>query len=98
MILYTTCKSVIVVYLLVGKLRDNQSLLYVWVMILYLSYEWVSDCCLTSSEQIPYNPVFALTPQSYVLRGETAHTNIIVFGLTQPRLEPITYRPLDENA
>ena len=71
---------------------------FVFTLISYTSYEWVSDCCLTSGEHIPNHPVFVLTPQSYVLRGEAAHTNIMVFGLTRPGLDRTTYRPQGENA
>jgi len=40
---------------------------------------------------IPSQPVFALTPQYYVLSGEAANTNLTVFGLTQLWLEAIIY-------
>jgi hypothetical protein len=33
-----------------------------------------------------------------VLSGETANSNFIVFGLTQPRLEPTIYHTSGEHA
>ena len=41
---------------------------------------------------IPSQPVFALSPNCCVLRGEATNTNFIVFGLTRPGLEPTIYR------
>ena len=47
---------------------------------------------------IPSQPVFALSPQCCVLSGEATNTNFIVFGLTQPGLEPTIYRTRGEHA
>ena len=47
---------------------------------------------------IPSQPVFALTPQCYVLSGEAANTNCIVFGLTRPGLELMIYCTRGEHA
>ena len=41
---------------------------------------------------ITSQPVFALSPECCVLNGEATNTNFIVFGLTQPGLEPAIYR------
>jgi hypothetical protein len=43
-------------------------------------------------------PVFALTPQCYVLSGEVISTNFIVFGSTQSGLEPKIYHTRGERA
>ena len=40
---------------------------------------------------IQNQPVFGLTRSYCVLSGEAANTNFIVFGLTQPGLEPTIY-------
>jgi hypothetical protein len=37
---------------------------------------------------IPSRPVFGFTPEFCVRSGEAANTNFIVYGLTQPGLEP----------
>ena len=47
---------------------------------------------------IPSQPVFALTPYCCVLNEEAKNTNFIVFGLSQPRLEPTIYRTRCEHA
>jgi hypothetical protein len=39
-----------------------------------------------------------LSPWCYVLSGEETNTNLIVFGLTQPVLEPTIYWTLGEHA
>jgi len=39
-----------------------------------------------------------LSPSCCVLRGEATNTNFIVFGLTQPGLEPTIYRTRHEHA
>jgi hypothetical protein len=49
---------------------------------------WVDMSLHTEWLQIPSQPLFTLTPWCCVLSGEAANTNIIVFGLTRPRLEP----------
>jgi hypothetical protein len=41
---------------------------------------------------IPSRPVFALSPYCCVLSGEATNTNLIVFGLARPELEPTIYR------
>jgi hypothetical protein len=40
---------------------------------------------------------FVLTPQSCVLNGKATHINFIVFGLTQPEMEPVLYHTLSEH-
>ena len=47
---------------------------------------------------IPSQPVFALSPYCCVLSGEAKNTNFIVFGLTQPGLEPTIHRNRGEHA
>ena len=47
---------------------------------------------------IPSQPVFALSPQCCVLSREATNTNLIVFGLTRPRLEPTVYHTRGEHA
>jgi hypothetical protein len=47
---------------------------------------------------IPSQPVFALSLYCYVFCGEAEHTNVIVFSLTQPELEPTIYRTQGEYA
>jgi len=41
--------------------------------------------------------VFALNPQCYMLSGEAAATNLIVFGLTWSELEHAFYHARDEH-
>jgi hypothetical protein len=47
---------------------------------------------------IPNQPVFALSPECYMLSGEATNTNFIVFGLTQLGLEPMIYCTRGEHA
>ena len=47
---------------------------------------------------IPSQPVFALAPEWWVLSREAGNTNVIVFGLTWPWLEPTIYRIRGEHA
>jgi hypothetical protein len=37
---------------------------------------------------IPSQPIFAITPKNCMLCGEAANTNLIVFYLIRPGLEP----------
>jgi hypothetical protein len=52
----------------------------------------------THYPQIPSQPVFALSPKSYMFSGEATNTNFIVFGLTRPGLEPMIYHTRGEHA
>jgi len=45
---------------------------------------------------IPRQPVFVLTPYCCLLNGEAANTNLIVFSLTRPSLEPTIYHTQGE--
>ena len=47
---------------------------------------------------IPSQPVFALSPEYCMLSGEATHTYFIVFGLTQPVLEPTINHTRGEHA
>ena len=47
---------------------------------------------------ISSQPVFDISPWCCVLSGEATNTNFIVFGLTQPGLEPTIYRTRGEHA
>jgi hypothetical protein len=40
---------------------------------------------------IPSRPVFDLSPDCCMLSGEATNTNVIVFGLTRPWLDPTIY-------
>ena len=46
---------------------------------------------------IPSQLGFPLSPWCCVLLGEAAHTNIIVFGLIRPGLEPSIYHTRGEH-
>jgi hypothetical protein len=41
---------------------------------------------------VPSQPLFALTPEYYVLSGESTNTNVIMFGLTRRGIKSTIYR------
>ena len=47
---------------------------------------------------IPSQPVFALSPECFVLSGEETNTNLIVFGLTSSGSEPTIHCTWGEHA
>jgi len=53
---------------------------------------------LVLPDQIPSQPVFALSPYCCVLSGEATNTNFIVFGFTRSEIKPTIYRTWGEHA
>jgi hypothetical protein len=61
--------------------------------VLWLKYVYV-DVII----HIPSPLVFALTPYCWVLSGEAANANFIIFGLTQPGLKLTIYHTQGKHA
>ena len=69
-----------------------RSITILWHIILILSQACRYTTLFRHIIMILSQPVFALFPQHCMLSREAANTNLIVFGLTRPGLEPTIYR------
>ena len=79
------------------------STLYYWIFIVLAHWDNSPQVDMPAPplwhiNLIQSQPVFALTPYYYMLSGEAAKTNFIVFGLTRPGLKSTIYHIRGKHA